>query len=47
MSKFFHEHNPNVETLANENSLAEWIVDLTTEVSQQLVRVMSRRSASV
>ena len=30
--KYFEEHNPNVETLASQSSLAEWIVDLTTEV---------------
>ncbi len=30
--QFFHEHSPNVQTLTHENSLAEWIVDLTTEV---------------
>ncbi len=32
MRKYFEEHNPNVETLASQSSLAEWIVDLTTQV---------------
>ena len=36
MRKYFEEHNPNVETLASQSSLAEWIVDLTTEVRAAL-----------
>ena len=30
--QYFQSHNPGVETLASQSSLAEWIVDLTTEV---------------